>query len=1005
MPGKVKVKILAGRNLPIMDRGSLTTDAYVEVKLGNVCHKTEVARKTLNPQWNSDWYRFEVDDAELQDEPLQIRIMDYDTYSANDVIGKVYLSLNPLLLTGSLEHNVKKNAKGTVMSGWLPVFDTLQGIRGEINLIVKVDLFSDVNKFRQSSCGVNFFCSSCTPVGYSLQVIHGFVEELIVNDDPEYQWIDKIRTPRASNEARQAAFLKLSGQVQRKIGLKAIEMGANSVIAYKLSFDLENDIGVVARGTGTAVTIKKIQEYSQIFHADNTLPEEIELQSTPFRQRTESINARLHQISSTSSTNTGRETPNLITHHRRSSDSDLSITPKGNSLNSGDKLNSAIPKNPVSRPTVIQDNLDMLEYPFLTMSKFPPNFILHLGATVAARSVKLLERIPNPDEPETRDSWWKELRMEIRSHARAIGCNIVLGYCETTTITDDVCVLNATGTAAIVNFNNVDESFVENLVTSKKDGSSIEKRETIAEKDFSDSEIDINTKEEHIMNPNIALSPGIAVHHQCSICHVPYTLNSVPLKTNLSKCTICKRGKVPDVMLATIEIPESIPVTGRACLIQAHVCRYKRDLKSEVNAKEISDGLPFLEYELHRQLICKLKVKGMNAIFGLKVSLAVGERLIAMVATGTAVFLSCLPVPKVPKIIAGNSWTDSAKLDELQKTVQETQERNKHIFQTKIYTESESKLNIDEADNDDVKVLVDLTLGNKDSCILEVDDIQDLALVSLIMECNPPDGIHVVNTDYIPGLQELEAAKHLQMFSQVWRAKIPSNQLNSGFSKHFQKLLQTIYFKLRTMIPCIIVGLKFLIELPEADEIQILVTGMAYNFYDSCKSKYKKRVVPHSISKDGVRRLDDDLIFNLEEDIDENEQQPNVVHTGSIRLRKTSPVKTKSKIARHFPLKERYGVDITPLATLPGLQVEKYLGNLNFFFIRESTSIRESGGISGFVHSFITEILAIVRAHVSCLGGNGIVSFYMTELMLLDNQNKNQVCCIFIQGKISVIFF
>jgi hypothetical protein len=40
-----------------------------------------------------------VDDAELQDEPLQIRLMDYDTYSANDAIGKVYLDLNPLLVT------------------------------------------------------------------------------------------------------------------------------------------------------------------------------------------------------------------------------------------------------------------------------------------------------------------------------------------------------------------------------------------------------------------------------------------------------------------------------------------------------------------------------------------------------------------------------------------------------------------------------------------------------------------------------------------------------------------------------------------------------------------------------------------------------------------------------------------------------------------------------------------------------------------------------------------
>jgi hypothetical protein len=60
--------------------------------------------------------------------------------------------------------------------------------------------------------------------------IHGFVEELVVNDDPEYQWIDKIRTPRASNEARQTLFSKLSGEVQRKVGVKALELGANAVI-------------------------------------------------------------------------------------------------------------------------------------------------------------------------------------------------------------------------------------------------------------------------------------------------------------------------------------------------------------------------------------------------------------------------------------------------------------------------------------------------------------------------------------------------------------------------------------------------------------------------------------------------------------------------------------------------------------------------------------------------------------------------------------------------------
>lgn len=197
MPGKVKVKVIAGRNLPVMDRSSETTDAFVEIKLGSQTQKTDVCRKSLNPQFNSEWFRFEMDDSELQDEPLQIRLMDYDTYSANDAIGKVNINLNPLMFSNTLidpaVQTSHTSGKGSVMSGWIPVFDTMNGIRGEINIIVKVDLFTDVNKFRQSSCGIQFFHGTNIPFNYHASMIHGFVEELVVNDDPEYQWIDKIR--------------------------------------------------------------------------------------------------------------------------------------------------------------------------------------------------------------------------------------------------------------------------------------------------------------------------------------------------------------------------------------------------------------------------------------------------------------------------------------------------------------------------------------------------------------------------------------------------------------------------------------------------------------------------------------------------------------------------------------------------------------------------------------------------------------------------------------------
>nr|XP_029132090.1 C2 domain-containing protein 5-like [Labrus bergylta]XP_029132091.1 C2 domain-containing protein 5-like [Labrus bergylta] len=252
MPGKLKAKIVAGRHLPVMDRASDLTDAFVEVKFGNTTFKTDVFPKSLNPQWNSEWFKFEVDDEDLQDEPLQVTVLDHDTYSANDAIGKVYIDIDPLLCTEA----------ASVISGWFPIYDTIHGIRGEINVLVKVELFNDLNRFRQSSCGVKFFCTTSIPRCYRAAMVHGFVEELVVNEDPEYQWIDRIRTPRASNEARQRLISLMSGELQRKIGLKVLEMGGNAVVGYLQCFDLEGESGLVVRAIGTACTLDKLSSGS-----------------------------------------------------------------------------------------------------------------------------------------------------------------------------------------------------------------------------------------------------------------------------------------------------------------------------------------------------------------------------------------------------------------------------------------------------------------------------------------------------------------------------------------------------------------------------------------------------------------------------------------------------------------------------------------------------------------------------------------------------------------------
>lgn len=121
----------------------------------------------------------------------------------------------------------------------------------------------------------------------------------------------------------------------------------------------------------------------------------------------------------------------------------------------------------------------------------------------------------------------------------------------------------------------------------------------------------------------------------------------------------------------------------------------------------------------------------------------------------------------------------------------------------------------DESEDECIQEVVDVPARNKDICILEIDDVEDLEIINLILEPSPPEGYHVVNTQLVPGLHDLEVSRNLQMFTQVWRAKFPTSQKVGSFPKHFLRLLQTIFFKLRSMIPCAIVDLKFRLDLPE----------------------------------------------------------------------------------------------------------------------------------------------------------------------------------------------
>ncbi|XP_039617528.1 C2 domain-containing protein 5 isoform X9 [Polypterus senegalus] len=1024
MPGKLKVKICAGRHLPVMDRASDLTDAFVEVKFSNTTFKTEVYPKSLNPQWNSEWFKFEVDDEDLQDEPLQITVLDHDTYSANDAIGKVYIDIDPLLCSEA----------ATVICGWFPIYDTIHGIRGEINVSVKVDLFNDLNRFRQSSCGVKFFCSTSIPKCYKAVVVHGFVEELVVNEDPEYQWIDRIRTPRASNEARQRLISLMSGELQRKIGLKVLEMGGNAVVGYLQCFDLEGESGLVVRAIGTACTLDKIS---------NTSAAQLPACNSPSKEIKESppVHPTSHGCRSTHNSPIHTASGSRLTQSFSVSVPTLIYTGMGSGGSAG--KDGGHLKTLLRQQT--QSALEQREFPFFTLTSFPLGFLIHAGGVVSARSVKLLDRIHNPafvgimgntrsyklldwnsftaDEPETRDAWWEEIRQEIKSHAKALGCHAVVGYSESTSICEEVCILSASGTAAVLNPKFLQDGCLD----------------CYSENRLEDT------------------SPP-----SCGFCHIPYDELNMPFPAHLTYCCNCRRQKVPDVLFTTIDLPVEAAVTGRGCLIQARLCRLKKKAQGEANATAISNLLPFMEYELHTQLMNKLKLRGMNALFGLRIQISVGENMLVGLASATGVYLTALPAPGGIQI-AGKTPSDIAyeqHISNIQKKINDTVSRNKELYEIHPLEISEevigspipeprqrSRLLRSHSESSDEVSELDLSHGKKDAFVLEIDDADAVEdILSLLTDAPLPTGFYSCNTENMPGIHNWTSS--IQMFTTVRVFRLNNvNLTNQGLNKSFndlcENLLKSLYFKLRSMIPCCLCHLNFTVAVPEDELIQVAATAVAMTFdKDQAQEILKSNTAPMK----AISENEEQLQFPMELSSDspsvqtfppskgflENASPQTIQGTSRatsvdyssfadrcnswielIKLKaqtiRRGSIKTTPSLDKASPLAEGHlrlrstpsctdstvtVVKMTPLSFIPGAKIIKYLGIINMFFIRETTSLREEGGVSGFLHTFIAEVFAMVRAHVAALGGNAVISYIMKECVFMENSNKNQAQCL-----------
>ncbi|XP_049550135.1 C2 domain-containing protein 5 isoform X18 [Orcinus orca] len=666
-----------------------------------------------------------------------------------------------------------------------------------------------------------------------------------------------------------------------------------------------------------------------------------------------------------------------------SSDTDLSLTPK-TGMGSGSAGKEGGPFKALLRQQT-QSALEQREFPFFTLTAFPPGFLVHVGGVVSARSVKLLDRIHNPDEPETRDAWWAEIRQEIKSHAKALGCHAVVGYSESTSICEEVCILSASGTAAVLNPRFLQDGTVEGCL-------------------------------EQRLEENLPAG--------CGFCHIPYDELNMPFPAHLTYCYNCRKQKVPDVLFTTIDLPMDAAVIGKGCLIQARLCRLKKKAQAEANATAISNLLPFMEYEVHTQLMNKLKLKGMNALFGLRIQISVGENMLMGLASATGVYLAALPTPGGIQI-AGKTPNDGSyeqHISHMQKKINDTIAKNKELYEInppEICEEiigspipeprQRSRLLRSQSESSDEVTELDLSHGKKDAFVLEIDDTDAMEDVhSLLTDVPPPSGFYSCNTEIMPGINNWTS--EIQMFTSVRVIRLSSlNLTNQALNKNFndlcENLLKSLYFKLRSMIPCCLCHVNFTVSLPEDELIQVTVTAVAITFDKNQALQTTKTHAEKSLQRASTDN-EELLQFPLELCSDSLPSHP-FPPAKAVTVEKASPVGEGNFRNRSSPpcANSTVGVvKMTPLSFIPGAKITKYLGIINMFFIRETTSLREEGGVSGFLHAFIAEVFAMVRAHVAALGGNAVVSYIMKQCVFMENPNKNQAQCLINVSGDAVVF-
>lgn len=229
-----------------------------------------------------------------------------------------------------------------------------------------------------------------------------------------------------------------------------------------------------------------------------------------------------------------------------------------------------------------------------------------------------------------------------------------------------------------------------------------------------------------------------------------------------------------------------------------------------------------------------------------------------------------------------------------------------------------------------------------------------------------------------------------------------------------RSMCNRLCYKVQRMHPCSLLGLDVQLRLPGEDVVEICLTALIA--YDPAENKALSKMEQHrEFSSDFTgfieivqRRTADYALRN-----EASSALP--AQTGNTPLPLLEVEKTRSfassqedlclppiETGKPRPFAPSY-VFITPLTRVNGYRAVKYCGLVVLHFIRECAQTWETASMNDYNHKFILEVMAVVKAHVRCIGGNALLSFRILPQETAEEDVEKAYSMITISGDAALL--